>query len=230
MTSFVDLSHALEDGMPGFRLEEDGETVEFTAEIRPFRTHDEMARHYADGVSFEITEVCFQTSVGTYLDAPAHRYHGRRDVSELALDEVVRPGVVVDARGADPGTPVGPEVLPDIDLAGMAVLVCFGWDAHWATEAYYDYPFLSEAAISALLDRDVAIVGVDALNVDDHADPARPAHSRLLDADVLVVENLRNLDRVLGEPFQFFCVPLKARGAVAMPVRAFASVGPSAGA
>lgn len=224
MASLVDLSHDFEDGMPGFRMVEDGETVEFTAEIRPFRTHEEMAPHYADGVSFEITEMGFQTSVGTYVDSPYHRHPERRDVGELELSEVVRPGVAVDARGADPGGAVGPEVLPDVDLAGRAVLFCFGWDDHWGTEAYYEYPFVSEAVVDELLAREVALLGVDTLNVDDHRDPARPVHSRLLAEDVLIVENLANVDALIDVPFRFFAVPLKANGAAAMPVRAFAEV------
>lgn len=224
MPTLVDLSHDFEDGMPGFRMVEDGETVEFSAEVHPFRTHAEMAHHYADGVSFEITEMQFQTSVGTYLDAPAHRFPGERDVGDLELAEVVRPGIAVDVRGAAPGEAVGPEILPDTDLAGRAVLFCFGWDERWGTDAYYDYPYVSETVVAELLDRDAALVGVDTLNVDDHADPARPAHSRLLDEDVLIVENLANLQAVLGESFRFFAAPLKANGAVAMPVRAFAEV------
>lgn len=224
MTSLVDLSHAFEDGMPGFRMVEDGETVEFTAEIGPFRTHDEMAHHYDEGVSFEITEMRFQTSVGTYLDSPYHRYPDRRDVGAIELSEVVRPGVAVDVRGADPGEAVGPEMLPDRDLAGKAVLFCFGWDARWGTEAYYEYPSVSEAVVSELLERDVALVGVDTLNVDDHHDPARPVHSRLLAEDVLIVENLANVDALVGETFRFFAAPLKAIGAAATPVRAFAEV------
>lgn len=224
MSALVDLSHAFEDGMPGFRMAEDDGTVEFTAEIRPFRTHAEMARHYDEGVSFEITEIRFKTSVGTYLDSPYHRYPDRRDVGSLGLEEVVRPGVAVDARGAEPGEAVGPEVLPEADLAGRAVLFCFGWDDHWGTEAYYEYPFVSEELVTALLEHDAGLVGVDTLNVDDHHDPARPTHSRFLAEDVLIVENLANVDAVLDERFRFFAAPLKAKGAAAMPVRAFAEV------
>lgn len=228
MPDFADLSHAFEDGMPGFRLVDGGETVEFTAEIGPFRTHEDMAPLYAPGVSFEITEMCFQTSIGTYLDSPYHRYPDRRDVSQLALTEVIRPGIAVDARGAAPGEAVGPSVLPEADLAGMAVLVCFGWDEHWGTERYYDYPFIAGEVIAELLDRDVALVGVDTLNIDDHGDPARPAHSAFLAEDVLIVENLANVEAVLGDPFRFFAVPWKARATAAIPVRAFAELDPTA--
>jgi kynurenine formamidase len=70
----------------------------------------------------------------------------------------------------------------------------------------------------------VALVGVDTLTVDDHRDPERPAHSRLLAEEVLIAENLANLDAVVGERFSFFAVALKASGAVALPVRAFAQL------
>lgn len=137
---------------------------------------------------------------------------------------MIRLGVAVDARDAGPGEAVGPEALPGADLGGRALLFCFGWDDHWGTEQFYEYPFVSEAVVAELVERDVALVGVDTLNVDDRRDPARPAHSMLLAEDVLVVEDLANVDAVLGEPFRFFAVPLKAKGAAAMPVRAFAEV------
>lgn len=226
MPEVVDLTHEFRDGMPGFAYEnEDGTVTEFTAEIHPFLTHEETRPKYDGRASFEITEVRFQTSVGTYVDAPAHRFEGRRDVADLALDELVAPGVVVDVRGREPGESVPASVLPDdVDLSGKAVLFDFGWDAHWGTEDYRDYPFVAEAVVDRLAEADVGLVGVDALNVDDHRNPDRPAHTKLLDEDVLVVENLRNLGALHDRQFRFFAVPIPAVGAVAMPVRAFAEV------
>lgn len=52
----------------------------------------------------------------------------------------------------------------------------------------------------------------------------RPAHTRLLDEGVLVVENLRDLDRLHGRRFRLYAIPIRAVDAVAMPVRAFADV------
>jgi kynurenine formamidase len=67
-------------------------------------------------------------------------------------------------------------------------------------------------------------VGVDALNVDTREDPERPAHSILLGADILIVENLRGLDQLPTVGFRLFAVPIKAVGAAAMTVRAFAEI------
>lgn len=138
VSEFVDLSHEFYVGMPGFRLsDEDGTPTEFTASVEPFRTHGETRPAFDGRASFEITETQFQTSVGTYLDAPAHRFPGRRDVGDLALPELIRDGTVVDVRGRDPYEAVGPSVLPDVaSLDGKAVLFNFGRDEHWGTEAY----------------------------------------------------------------------------------------------
>jgi kynurenine formamidase len=223
---FVDLSHPLEDGMPGFRLEDDdGSVTEYTAEIRPLFTHEESRPNYDGRAAFEVTEIRLQTSVGTYLDAPYHRYPEGRDVSELEIDELVLPGTVVDARGLAPGEELPADALPaDAALADGAVLFDFGWADHWGTEQYRSYPFLSESAVDRLIEANAALVGVDTINVDDHRNPARPAHSRLLDEEILVVENLRNLARLPDSGFRFFAVPVGAVGAAAMPVRAFAEV------
>jgi kynurenine formamidase len=224
--SFVDLSHSFEDGMPGFRMEtEDGTVTEYTAEIRPFFTHEESESHYDGESAFEVTELTFQTSVGTYLDSPYHRYPAGRDIGDLDIDELVLPGVVVDARGLEPYDELGVDALPtDAILANRAVLFNFGWDDHWETEQYRSYPYISDALIDRLLDENVGVVGVDTINVDDDRDPSRPAHTRFLDEEIFIVENMTGLDALHGESFRLFAVPIKAPQTAAMPIRAFAEL------
>lgn len=222
---FIDLSHDFADGMPGFSLKRDGETRQFTARIRPFVTHAQSAPFYQGKASFEITEMTFQTSIGTYLDSPRHRWEERRDISGLTLDEVILPGVCVTIDDAKPSERVGLRrlALPD-DVRGKAVIFRFGWDRYWGREEYEEYPFLDVDVIEALIAGGAGMVGVDTFNVDTRADPARPAHSLLLARDILIVENLKGLDRLPADGFRFYAIPIKAVGAAAMPVRAFAQI------
>lgn len=226
MAEFIELNHALETGMPGFRMpNEDGSYEEFSATIEPFLTHEETRPKYDGQASFEITSVQFESSIGTYLDSPAHRYEDERDIAEIELSEIITDGIVIDARGTEPSEAIGPETLPnDISLQGKAVLFNFGWDEHWGTEAYRDYPFIAESLVDQLIEAQVAIVGVDTLNIDDTRNPERPAHSKLLAEEILIVENLRNLDELYGTDFRFYAIPIRAVGAVAMPIRAFAVI------
>ena len=46
----------------------------------------------------------------------------------------------------------------------------------------------------------------------------------MLENDILIVENLRNLDKLHQKKFKFYAVPIKAKKVAAMPVRAFAEV------
>ncbi len=226
MERFIDLSHVFEDGMPGFRMKsEDGSVIQYSTRIRPFLTHEQSLPKYQGLASFEITELTLQTSIGTYLDSPYHRYPDAKDISGIGLDEVILPGVVIDARGRSGFEAVGPEVIPPgMDLRGSAVLFHFGWDQYWGREEYYSYPFISESLIQRLIDAGVKLAGVDTINIDSSQNPARPAHSWLLKEGILIVENLTGLDRLNGQTFRFFAVPWKAKGVAALPVRAFAEI------
>ena len=227
MSRFVDLSHDFYDGMPGFIGKDPaGNRKQFTAEIKPFVSHEQSAPFYDYKASFLTTEITFQTSIGTYMDSPRVRYEEGRDVAAIRLEELILPGVVVDQRGRMPHQPIYPSdvSLPGF-LAGHAVLFNFGWDAHFGTDHYQAYPYLHNDLLDLLIDRNVKIVGVDTGNVDHGKDLRRPAHSKLLARDILIVENLRNLDALHGTgEFRFYCLPIKARGAGAMPARVFAEL------
>jgi kynurenine formamidase len=225
--AFVDLSHDVYDGMPGFKLKgEHGETIQYTAHVKPFFTHAQSRPKYQGLAEFEITELSMQTSIGTYLDSPYHRFADGRDISQLRLDEVILDGVCVDARGFDAWQPFPVERLPDWDWRGKAVLFCFGWDQFWGQEAYFAYPFVSMPVLKHLMAQGVTLIGVDTVNLDDSRDLSRPAHTLLLRQDILIVENLTNLANLLNQSFRFFAMPIKVRRGAAMNIRAFAECHP----
>ena len=92
---------------------------------------------------------------------------------------------------------VTPAAFEGLDVAGKAVLVHTGWAEHWATDAYFEtHPFLTEDAAIYLRDRGARLVGIDSLNIDDTRGGARPVHSTLLRAEILIVEHLCNLESV----------------------------------
>ena len=91
----------------------------------------------------------------------------------------------------------------------------------WWTAAEIDFTISAAARCRG---GGARLVGVDTWNVDDNNDAERPAHSWLLARDIFIVENLCNLAALGASPFRFFAVPIKARGAASMPIRAFAEV------
>lgn len=217
----VDLSHVLEDGMttyPGLP----------GPEISDHLSRADSRRRYAEGTEFQIGRITMVANTGTYLDAPFHRFADGADLAGLDLARLVDvPGVLVDATGVD-----GPEIGPDAfgtagDVAGRAVLVRTGWDRLWRAETYgaAGHPFLTAAAVAWLVERQPAVVGIDSVNIDDMADPTRPAHTGLLAAGIPIVEHMSGLDRLGGDGFRFSAAPVAVAGMGTFPVRAYAVVG-----
>ena len=213
---FVDLSHELADGMapyPGLP----------TPRIGPHLDHAASRTHY-DGDEFFLGKVDMPTNVGTYVDAPFHRFLGHDDLSQIPLERLTGvEGLVVDAT-QQPSRGLAPR-LPTADVEGAAVLICTGWDSRWGTDAYWEPgPYFSDGFAHRLVDGGVALVGVDFSNVDDHTTRRRPVHTCLLGAGILIVEHLCNLEAAPDEGFSFSAIPPKFKGVGTFPVRALARV------
>ncbi len=210
---FIDLSHEITRDMsvfPGFPQ----------PRIGVYLSHADSRSHYDEKAEFLVNEVEFVCSIGTYLDAPNHRHKEMISIGKLTLDKLAGlPGVVVDGIR-------NPDGLVDIDaddLEGKAVLVRTGWDSKWMTDDYWrSPPYLSDETVEKLIQGGAALVGVDWGNVDDTGNPERPAHTRLLENEVLIVENMRNLAELEGD-FRFYAIPLRVDTA-SFPVRAFAQL------
>jgi arylformamidase len=215
--ALIDLSHVIEDGMTTYKGLPG-------PHICDYWTREHSARFYDDGSSFQIGRIDMVANTGTYLDAPFHRFAEGADLAALELERLASlPGIVV--RSDDKA--VDAAAFEGLDVAGKAVLVHSGWDRHWRTEAYQSgHPFLTEAAARLLAARGASLVGIDSHNIDDTAVRARPVHTILLGAGVLICEHMTNLGALPDEGFAFTAVPPRIAGMGTFPVRAFAEVDP----
>jgi kynurenine formamidase len=212
----LDLSHVIEDGMTTYKGLPGPHICDFWSRER-------SAEFYDDGSTFQIGRIDMVANTGTYLDAPFHRFEDGADLAALALEQLAGlDGLVVRSEGPA----IGPELFEGLDVAGKAVLVHTGWDRHWRTEAYQSgHPFLTETAARLLAERGAKLVGIDSHNIDDTALRARPVHTALLGAGILICEHMTNLSALPDERFRFTAVPPKVAGMGTFPVRAFAALG-----
>ena len=217
-TKLVDLSHVIEAGMTTYKGLPG-------PHICDFWTREQSAAFYDDGSTFQMGRIDMVSNTGTYVDSPFHRFAEGADLSGLALDQLAGlDGVVVrsDEMAVDAN------LFEGLDVAGKAVLVHTGWDRHWRTQAYQEnHPFLTEAAARLLVTRGARLVGIDSHNIDDTRARARPIHTILLGANVLICEHMTNLGMLPASGFRFSAVPPKIAGMGTFPVRAFAEVRPS---
>jgi arylformamidase len=220
----VELSHVIRAGMvtyPGLP----------GPEITPYLTREASREQYAAGTEFAIGRLTLVGNTGTYLDAPYHRYPDGADLSAIPLARTADlPAVVVRVTGArEAGIDVG--ALAALDVRGMAVLLHTGDDTRFGTPDYARAShFLTRAGAAWLASQDAALVGIDAVNIDDTADRERPAHTLLLAAGIPVVEHLTGLSQLPPTGASFTAAPLRIEGFGTIPVRAFARLpGPPAG-
>ncbi len=214
--TLVELSHVIRAGMityPGLP----------GPEITPHLTREASRGHYSPGTEFTIGRISLVGNTGTYLDAPYHRYPGGADLAAMGLERTAGlPAVVVRVTGAKQrGIDVG--ALAALQVRGAAVLLHTGDDARFGSPAYAeDAHFLTEAGAAWLAGQEPALVGIDAINIDDTADGRRPAHSLLLAAGIPVVEHLTGLGQLPPSGAWFTAAPLRVEGFGTIPVRAFA--------
>lgn len=212
----IDLSHAIENGMltyPGLP----------GPVIADHLSRAASRERYRGEAEFHIGRIEMVANTGTYIDAPFHRFADASDIGQLPLTSVANlRGVLVHLPAGKRALEV--EDIAELELRGAALLVHTGWSRHWRSEAYAqaEHPYVSRAAAQQLAESGVALVGIDSVNIDDMADPSRPAHTLLLRAGIPVVEHLTNVGALDDQAFTFFAVPAPVRGMGTFPVRAFA--------
>lgn len=165
---------------------------------------------------------------GTHMDAPAHVARGGAALADLPLARFAGPGAVLDLR-ARPGLAVTEDDLAPL-LAPLSaytatpafLLLRTGDEDRWADSAYYTAGAHLTPGAARLLGAlsGLSGIGLDAGSADPLSATELPAHHALLDAGLVIVENLRGLGQLPARGFTFLCLPVL--GGDGSPVRAAA--------
>ncbi len=220
----VDLSQTLEEHMPCY-----------PSHSKFF--HNLWGSYWHGGRSLSY-QLVMNEHTGTHVDAPAHfisdaKPDAHRTIDAVPPDRLIGRGARIDCRKFSQGQYASRAFVEEWKAqhgglnAGDVVLFDFGWSAHWALrpqgQRYLeDWPGIGMDAAEYLIEKSVAAIGVDTLSPDP-PDALRTnlIHPKLLENQVLIVENLCNLER-LPDFFLFIALPLKIRNGSGSPVRALA--------
>ena len=149
--------------------------------------------------------------VGTHIDGPLHFIEGGKKLSEYGPEKFIGRGVLIDATMLSHSSGVkeiGTEFLKDLQIdAQTVVLVHTDMSKKFREAEYYtDSPVLTEELGNALVKAGVKMVGMD-MNGPDK--PPFNVHKILLGAEVLIIENLTNLDQLVGvKEFEVIALPV----------------------
>jgi arylformamidase len=182
------------------------------------------ASRIASGDPANVSALGLGSHAGTHIDPPAHFLDGGVTADQVSLEALIGEAVVVEiprATGA-----IGPEDIEGADLDGATrVLFKTGNSARWrgwgSPERPEAEPWVGVSAEAArwLVDRGVALVGIDALSIEPPDSPGFPTHLTLLRAGVVIVEGL-DLTGVPPGTYRLLCLPLRLEGGDGAPARA----------
>ena len=205
MNRFIDLTHTFDKNMPVYPGDPKARLYQ-TANLKPDGYNDfkiETGMH-----------------IGTHIDAPLHMVEGGCTIDEFNPDSFIADGHLIDARNHHP---LPPELI-DLDRIKPEdiVLVFTGCGHKFGQPDYYEaYPEFSLEFAHRLVKAKIAAVGMDTPSADG---PPFAVHKVLLPANILLIENLKNLDKLLGvKRFRVMAFPLKLK-ADASPARVIAEV------
>lgn len=206
----IDLTHTMHEEMPVFPGTE--KPIFF-----PANTLEK------DG--FKETKLSLYSHTGTHIDAPAHMLKDANCLDQLEINHFVGKAMVLDLSSINKKEISKEDLLEyenklnDLDY----VLLMTGWNKYWDSDKYFDgFPFLSVEATEWLTSFNLKGIGVDAISIDDMKTTTFPVHYKLFEKNMIIIENLTNLELIVGKSFVFSCLPLKYEKADGSPVRAIA--------
>jgi kynurenine formamidase len=210
--NFIDLTHVVQPGM----------TVFPGTEAPVFEVGSSIE---ADG--FEEKKITMFSHTGTHMDAPAHIIPGAMTLDQFDIEQFGGKACVVDVSGIENAKIEVGTLEARAEAIGVCdfVILRSGWDRLWESEEYFEgFPVLSPEAAQWLVEAGIKGLGIDMISVDEVDSTDFAVHNILLDANLVIIENLTNLELLPDSVFSFYCFPLRIDQADGSPVRAVAKV------
>ena len=180
----------------------------------------------ADG--WNATTLKLYSHCGTHMDAPRHFLADGAGIDKQSLDACIGPARVVDL------TPVEPRELITVKRLepwhgqiqrGDRLLIRTDWSHRHGSTAYRDQlPRIDLELAEWLVNCGITLIGVEPPSVADvnNREELTVVHRVLLEAGVVIVEGLTNLDAVKSETVELIVLPLRIPDGDGSPVRAIA--------
>jgi len=172
----------------------------------------------ADGDIANATLIEMDVHCGTHVDAPRHFVEEGAALHQVGLGPFVGPAWVADAVGH---RVIDAELLESLDIPSDTTRLLLRTDNSFGPrEAPFREDFVALTADGAqwVVDRGLALVGIDYLSIQLFHDPP-DTHRILLGAGVVILEGV-DLGHVHAGYWTLLCLPIHLVGVEAAPARA----------
>jgi len=230
----VDLTHPV-----------DANTIYWPTETKKFELSEVHKGLTERGFFYASYRFCSPEHGGTHIDAPFHFAEAGQTTAAIPIEHLSGPAVVIDisekaAREAD-------YTLTAADVTdweaehgaipkGAVVLLRTDWSQRWPDKRTYlgddtpgdasklHFPSYGVEAAQLLIDRGVAILGVDTASIDHGPSKDFLVHRLAGAANVVGLENATNLDQLPATGAWVIVLPVKIANGSGAPARAIALV------
>lgn len=146
--------------------------------------------------------------IGTHIESPMHMIKNGKKISEYSVDHFFGRGHLIDARNLG-GQKIESHLLDRKNISrGDILLILTGYSTNYGTRQYFEsFPELSNNFTEMIIKIGVKIIGLDSPSPDS---TPYLVHKMLFAKDILIIENLTNLDKLLAyEEFEIIALPAK---------------------
>ena len=160
--------------------------------------------------------------IGTHIDAPYHFITNGKKMHEIDVNRFVGKGHLIDLSDKKRELIVLDDMPKTTIEKGRIIIIYTGMEKYWS-KPREQHTELSEEAAKHLLQYEPKMIGADSLALDFVKNNFK-AHKAILGADVPIIEDLVNLDKLIGKTFDVMAFPLKIDGLEASPARVLAKL------
>lgn len=176
----------------------------------PVHPYDEKAvveqNRFINKDKYSNTQVSMGMHVGSHIDAPRHLIDDGKRIDQYDLSHFMGRACVIDVFGEK--IIQLKEEYKDRIRSNEIILLYTGYGDYFEKSEYYseNAPVLSKEFAEYLVKKQIKIVGMDLPSPDRYP---FEVHKILLSNDVLIIENLNNLQKLLDtKHFMFYAMPL----------------------
>jgi len=173
------------------------------------------------GDAVNASRISFSAHTGTHIDAPLHHFVSGAGADQIRLADLIGPAVVVDI----PGVPaVDASHLDALGLTGDVPRLLLKTDncRIWRERRpgfQREFVALTPAAAAWIIARDIRLVGIDYMSIEQFGVTEPVVHRTLLSAEIVILEGL-DLGAVSPGRYELICLPLRMGSLDGVPARA----------
>jgi kynurenine formamidase len=180
-----------------------------------------------DGYNLELLFLSSHT--GTHLDAPYHFVKNGLKIDQISLNRLIGKAILIKLKKMKNSSITKSDILSFEKKNGKipnqsSIFFYTEWQKNLNNDNYFtENPGLDISAAKYLVLKKINLVGIDSPSIDLGSNSSFTVHHIFSRNNVLIVENLTNLNKIISKEFNFTILPLKLKDATGSPVRAVAS-------